>query len=191
MPRALLSFLLLAIPAAATELRIAFPALERLLAEQLFTAEGRRYFRGSPQQKCDFAYLENPKLSGQGGRLVIRARFTGRSAVGVFGRCVGMGDAFDVTIHGTPFFDRGALAFKDVVVNTNRDSFYIRRVKQAMAESLRRELKYDVARDAKKILEPPATPGKYATELKEFKVPGVRVDSDAVVLQIDFVLSVK
>lgn len=183
--------LLLALPAAGAELRIFFPALERLLAQEVFTQDGRRYVRGSPKQKCDFAYLENPRISGKDGRLVIRALFSGRSALGVMGRCVGLGDAFDLTLSGTPVFDHGALTFKDITVTTNKDSYYIRRVKKAMQQSLDRQIRYDVSAAAQRMLVIPKGTGSYSTELKDFQVPGVRVENDAVVLEIQFVLNVK
>jgi hypothetical protein len=181
----------LACCASAAELRIAFPALERLLSQEAFTQEGRRYVRGSPSQKCDFAYLEKPRISGGSGRLVIQARFSGRSAVDVFGRCVGLGDAFDLTIIGTPVFERGSLTVKEVQVGSDKDSFYIRRVRRALASSLNGQLRYDVSAAAKKMLTVPPGTGPYTTEVKDFQVPSVRVDKDAVVLEIQFVLNVK
>jgi len=183
--------LLLALPAAAAELRIEFPALQRMLAHEVFTQDGRRYVRGSAKQKCDFAYLENPQVSGKDSRLVVRARFSGRTALDVMGRCIGLGDAFDLTLTGTPVYDKGALKFKDVTIETNKDSFYIRRVKRALAQSMDREVRYDVNAAAKRMLTIPPGSGQYTTELREFKVPSVRVDSDAVVLEVQFVLNVK
>ncbi len=189
--RALLLLLVLAGTAAAADLRISFPALERLLAQEAFTQDGKRYVRGSPQRKCDFAYLEKPRISGHDGRLVIRARFSGRAALDVFGRCVGMGDAFDLTLIGTPVFDRGALTIKDVQVESNKDSFYIRRVRKALAQSLDKQIRYDVISAAKKMLTVPPGSGPYTTEVKDFRVPGVRIEADAVVLEVQFVLNVK
>ena len=54
--------------AAAVELHIQFGALERMLTEQVFSQEGRRYVHGSKTQKCNFAYLEKPQVRGEGGR---------------------------------------------------------------------------------------------------------------------------
>src|SRR5215467_2726674 len=98
--RQLATFLLL-LPniSRAVELHIEFAALERILSEQLFTQEGRRYVRGSKTNKCSFAYLERPRVEGQAGRLLIHAKFKGRSAANFFGGCVGPGDDFDLTIN--------------------------------------------------------------------------------------------
>src|SRR5580658_7157428 len=87
----------------AADLELRYGALERLIAEQLFTQDGRRYVRGTPDTHCQYAYLEAPHLNaaagdGGAGRLKVTAKFSGRSAVDVFGRCMGMGDSFDLTI---------------------------------------------------------------------------------------------
>ena len=60
--RLLLFLLLGARLAYPMELQIQFSALERLLAEQVFTQEGRRYVRGGKSDKCNFAYLEKPRV---------------------------------------------------------------------------------------------------------------------------------
>jgi hypothetical protein len=62
--------------AGAVELHIQFGALERLLAEQVFTEDGRRYVQRSATARCSFAYLEKPKVKGADGKLRIRAQFT-------------------------------------------------------------------------------------------------------------------
>ena len=44
------------------------------------------------------ANAQAAELRGENGRLILQARFTGRSALNVFGQCVGLGDSFDVHI---------------------------------------------------------------------------------------------
>src|SRR5579863_10112338 len=75
------ALLLLAMPAFAAEIELRYAALERILADQLFTQEGRHYVRGSRTTKCQFAYLETPHIDSDAGRLRIAARFSGRSAL--------------------------------------------------------------------------------------------------------------
>jgi hypothetical protein len=175
---------------AGVELRIHYTALQRILADQMFTQDGRRYVRGAPGTSCNYAYLEHPGLSGEaGGRLNVRARFSGRSAVDLFGRCVGMGDSFDVSITAMPYFDKGAIRFKDVVVESRKDSFYIRHVRAALASTLRNQFAYKVADDARKILEEKR--GNYTQELSGFQVSAIQAAADALVLTLDFTLVVK
>ena len=176
--------------AAAVDLEIHYAALQRILAEQMFTEDGRRYVRGTPRAKCTFAYLEHPDVHGEaGGRLHVQARFSGRSALDVFGKCVGLGDSFDLTITAVPYFHDGAIRFKDVLVESKKDGFYIRRVRAALTETLRSQFAYKVAADARKILEEKR--GNYSQELKGFRVSSVRVTGDALVLTLEFTLAVK
>jgi hypothetical protein len=174
------------------ELHIQFGALERMLTEQVFSQEGRRYVRGSKTDKCNFAYLEKPQVRGEGGRLRMKARFTGRSALNVVGQCVGLGDAFDVIIASVPVYRDGALALQQVkVTSEGKTGYYIRRVCEAMQASLARDFKYALEGEARKMLEESGGPPGYKRVVRKFTVPDIRVTDDALVLQVDFELTVK
>ncbi|HXB70704.1 MAG TPA: hypothetical protein VNY05_20900 [Candidatus Acidoferrales bacterium] len=178
--------------AAAVELRLQFGALERMLTEQLFTQEGRGYVHGSKTTKCDFAYLERPQIRGEDGKLRITARFTGRKALNLVGQCVGLGDAFDVVITAIPQYKSGNIGLQEVkVASAGRSGFYIRRVCEAMQATLARDFRYPIEADAHRILEDPRSQPGYQRDLKNFKVPEIRVSGDALVLSLDFELTVK
>jgi hypothetical protein len=186
---------LCAMPSLAAGLELRYAALERLIAEQMFTHDGRHYVRGSPQDRCQYAYLEAPHLGPASGRLRITAKFSGRSAVGLFGRCVGMGDSFDFTVTATPVAKNGAIGLEGVDVTTQRDSYYIRRVRDALAQSFAKDFKIDVREQAKKLLgqTPEKSPEKSAvtTELKDFALSQVSLTEEAIVLEVEFKLVVK
>jgi hypothetical protein len=217
--------ILLATPALAADLEVRYAALERLIGEQLFTQDGRRYVKGTPAARCEYAYLEAPRLSGlaaaggggvaatggggvaatgggavaaaaggadaPNGRLKITAKFSGRSAVGMLGRCVGMGDSFDVTIVASPVARKGVIAMDDVHISTVKDSYYIRRVRAALTDSFGKEFKIDLRNQAKKLLEQPAGESSYSRELSDFDLSAVRVTPEALVLVVEFKLVVK
>jgi hypothetical protein len=178
--------------AAGTEIAIHFTAIRKILAQLVFTQDGRKYLRGTPAAKCNYAYLENPQISGDSGMLRVSARFSGRSALDVFGKCVGLGDSFEASITALPYYEDGVLRLKDVqVVGKGRDGFYIRRVCSALAGSLRTQFKYRLLDDARLILERKQDGTAYGQEVVRFNVPSVRVTADAVVLTLDFALAVK
>jgi hypothetical protein len=178
--------------APAVELHIQFGALERMLTEQVFSQEGRRYVHGSKANKCNFAYLEKPQVRGEGGRLRMKARFTGRSALNVVGQCVGLGDAFDVVITAVPVYKNGAIALQEVkVTSEGKSGYYIRRVCEAMQASLAKDFKYALEAEARKMLEEGAAQPGYKREVRKFTAPDIRVTNDALVLQVDFELTVK
>lgn len=181
-----------AYPSFAVELQLYFSALQRILADQIFTQDGRLYMRGNKQNKCSFAYLENPSVSADGGRLNIRARFSGRSAQNFFGRCFGLGDSFDVLIGAVPQYRDGALALREVRVDSpGRDGFYIRRVRATMTDSLSKQFKYNLGSDAKRILEEAKPNSPLRQELRHFDVREIRVLQDSIVVVLDFQLAVR
>jgi hypothetical protein len=179
--------LLLTACAQAVELHIQFAALERMLAEQVFTEEGRRYVKGNRATRCNFAYLEKPRVESDGARLRIRAKFTGRSALSVAGQCVGLGDAFSVVITARPVYKEGHLRLADVAAaSEGKTGFYIRRVCAGLSTGLAHDFQYPLEAEAHKTLEEDGR-----RELRAFKVPEVRVTADALVLVVDFELRVK
>lgn len=184
--------LLVVSAAQATEIRLSYAVLERLIAQQVFTDEGRKYVQGNKTTKCTFAYLENPRITSANSRVVIKAKFTGRSAIDMFGRCVGLGDAFNLTIVGSPFYDKGRIAFKDITVETDRDGFYIRRVRQVLAQSLSKQFNYKIQDDAKKLLEQQSDPNPlYKREMVKFDVTQIQASDSALILTVDFVLAIE
>jgi len=181
-----------ALQARAAELEIRYSALERMVAAQMFTQEGRRYVRGNQAAKCQYAYLETPKLRAAGDRLQVVARFSGSSALDLFSRCVGMGDSFDLTLTALPVPRKGAIAFQDTQVSTRKDSYYIRHVRGAMMRSFDQDFKIDIRDQARHLLEQPMSAGSvYQQELKDLDLSAIRVTPDALVLVVDFKLIVK
>jgi len=184
--------LLAAAQAGAVELHVQFGALERMLARQVFTEDGRKYVHGDRKTLCNFAYLEHPQIQGADGRLRIRAKFTGRSALNMFGQCVGLGDAFTVVINARPQYRDGNLGLADVTAASDgKSGFYIHRVCAALAGSLGRDFRYPLAAEAQKALEDPGAQPDYHREMRHFRVPDIRVTADALVIEVDFELTVK
>ena len=184
------SVLLFAVPALAADLELRFTALERMIAEQMFTQEGKRYVKGNATTKCQFAYLESPKLGADADRLKITARFSGRTALDMFGKCVGLGDSFDLTLTALPVPKDGAIALENVKVSTAKDSYYIRLVRAALEQSFHKEFKVEVREQARKLLEQ-AGSGAYGREMSGFDLNGVRVVANALVLVVEFKLVIK
>jgi hypothetical protein len=190
--RAVAFLLLSASQARAVELHIQFGALERMLSKQVFTEDGRKYVHGNAKTRCNFAYLEHPQIQGGDGILHIRANFTGRSALNMFGQCVGIGDAFTVIIAARPQYRDGNIGLTGVTATSEgRTGFYIRRVCAALASSLVHDFRYPLAAEAQKALEDPGAQPDYHRELRSFRVPDLRVTQDALVIEVDFELTVK
>ena len=182
--------LLWALPAFAADLEIRYGALERLISEQVFTEEGRKWVRGSPKTHCQYAYLEHPRIGADGDRLKIVARFSGRSALSVMGSCMGLGDSFDFTMTAAPLPKNGSISLERVKVTTVKDNYYIRRVRAALEQSFSKDFKVEVKDQAKRLLEQP-NGSAYKQELSAFSLNAVRVLPEALVLEVEFRLVVK
>jgi hypothetical protein len=177
-------------PALAADIELRFDALERIISEQIFTQDGRKYVRGTPATRCQFAYLEKPRIGSENGLLRVSARFSGRTAFDLLGGCIGLGDSFDLTITAAPVVRNGAIGFKDVRVTTTKDSYYIRRVRAALTGSFGKDVKIEVKDQARKILEQQREGASYRAELASFNLTDVRITPDSLVLVIDFKLVV-
>jgi hypothetical protein len=181
---------LAAVPTFAADIELRFDALERIISEQVFTQDGRKYVRGTPATRCQFAFLEKPRIGADNGLLRVSARFSGRTALDLFGGCIGLGDSFDLTIVASPVMRNGAMGFKDVKVSTTKDSYYIRRVRAALTQSFAKDVKIEVKDQARKILEQTREGASYKAELASFDLTEVRVTPDALVLVVEFRLVV-
>jgi hypothetical protein len=179
-----------AAPSFAADIELRFDALERIIAEQVFTQDGRKYVRGTPATKCQFAYLEKPHIGAENGLLRVSARFSGRTAFDLLGGCIGLGDSFDLTIVAAPVVRSGAIGFKDVRISTTKDSFYIRRVRAALNQAFGKDIRIEVKDQARKILEQAKEGGSYKVEMAAFNLTDVRITADSLVLVIDFKLVV-
>jgi hypothetical protein len=104
---------------------------------------------------------------------------------------MGMGDSFDLTIQASPVARKGIIVMDDVHVTTVKDSYYIRRVRQALTDSFAKEFKIDIRDQAKALLEQPRDNSLYQQELTGFDLSDVRVTPDALVLVVEFKLVVK
>lgn len=77
-------------PCHAVELTVSRQALERTLKQQLFSGPGGRYYlKGNAHSAC-FISTEDPHLSFEQGRIVVRVKTVARLGTPVGGTCLGM-----------------------------------------------------------------------------------------------------
>jgi len=117
----------------------------------------------------------------------VKAKFSGRSSVNVFGQCVGLGESFDATIRMTPYSDNTTLRLKDVEVTSGpRPGLYARRVCKALAETLPKVLIYDLAPEFKKALEAEQPGLPYKKSVDGLLVRSIRAGKDSLILDLGF-----
>lgn len=170
----------------ALELQVRYPLLERQLAQQLFTQDGRRYVKGSPSNRCNYAYLANPRFSGNDQLLRITAQFSGRSAIGVLGKCLGFGDSFEFEVISQPVIQRNMLRIEKPRVRIlSRDTFYSRQVAKALERSVAEAIQYPIQAEIQKLLEAASANSPYRIQIPQIAVRGVTVLPDSLLIRVD------
>lgn len=177
---------LIAMPALAIEMEIRFPLLEKQLAQQLFSQDGKRYVRGNPTSKCNFAYLAEPHFGSKDGKLQITARFTGRSSMDLFGRCLGFGDSFlfevlsDLTTK-----DGNLLLQRPSIKGLSKDTFYTRQVLRALLNSIGDAIRFPIRDELRKLLTAGSTSSPYKITISKLEIRGIQILSDALLVDVD------
>jgi hypothetical protein len=176
---------------AASELEVSFDALERHLAQQVFTDEGKKYFEGNRKARCNYASMENPHFQAAGSRLRILTKFSGRRSFNLLGICVGMGDAFDLDIEGQPVYRDGKIRLENINVKTGKTGVYANRVRTAIEKTLIQEFSYPVADEAKRIMNEQRGKTQFMLDLPRFSIGKIDVHSNSLVFELDFRLRMK
>jgi hypothetical protein len=174
-----------AAPAAGAQLRITYPALERLLVLQVLTDGGRLYLEGGPGEECRYAFVQEPHLSALGGRLRIDLLFSGRAGASLSGRCVGPGDTLRLEIHGVPVYADGVLSLDQLRIEAP-ESAYFKLVSGPVSRWLQERLRYPLRAAVEETLAGLSSLGAVRLQLGDLRVGSVVVGPDGLLLDVDF-----
>lgn len=121
----------------------------------------------------------------------MRAHFSGRSALNLFGQCVGFGDTFELTVMSSPYYKDGFLRLRDVAVTCEANGVYVRAACLSIGRSLERDFRHDLRAAAERMLGGTCVgnPSAYTTTLETFDVTSIQVTPAAVVLSLQFGLA--
>ena len=95
-------------------MEIAYTSLERMIVAALLTEGGRLYLSGAPEDTCNYAFVQDPRVSSDASRLYVRFLFAGSAGKVVRDKCIGTGDNFDVVVSGVPRYANGELYLEDM-----------------------------------------------------------------------------
>ncbi|MDX2266506.1 MAG: hypothetical protein NW208_00235 [Bryobacter sp.] len=160
--------------------------LEQQLSQQLFTQDGRHYVKGNPNPRCNFAFLIDPRFAARESSLVIRATFTGRSSLDLFGKCVGFGDSFPFEVLAEVDTDIGVLRIRNPRVTlTGKTSFYARRVRGELEKSIASAIRYPIQEEVRKLLVAASQSGPYKVSIAKLAIRGLRVQANSLLVDVD------
>ena len=177
----------------AQEIKIPYPLIQKELEEQMFTA-GRSYLSGGPSSSCDYAYLENPRVFAQAGRLAIEATFHGKKGKEVLGKCAGVGKSFKIIISGVPSYRQGSVWFEDPKLqfkNSVADTVF-GPVLKSFAQSLDEKLEVPVQSDTQQLSQI-LNQGQlqYQLKLEKFNVSKIEVLDSHLLMKLDFTVALQ
>jgi hypothetical protein len=189
-------------------LTVSRDALERTLREQLFNGasggthgqangeanratNGLYYLKGDPRSACSIS-AEEPKLSFEQDRIVVRMKTHARIGHAVGGACVGMAFSFPAQVSFTPDAEGETIGFRDArldKVSNNKEVNFV------LAPFLRRQIpssmKVDAATLLRKALAGSTATSGYKVTLDRLKIHSIVIQGDALVVDVDGDMSVE
>jgi hypothetical protein len=176
----------------AVELTVSREALERTLKQQLFSGPGGRYYlKGNPHSAC-FISTEDPHLSFEQGRIVVRVKTVARLGTPVGGACLGVSLTLPAEVSLAPDAEGETIGFRDAQLDKISDT---REINFALAPFLRgqvpKSMKVNATELLRKALEGSTAASGYKVSLDRLKIHSVQIEGDKLVVDADGDLSVE
>ena len=174
------------------ELTVSRQALERTLKQQLFSGpDGRYYLKGNPHSAC-FIATQDPHLSFEQGRIVVRVKTVARLGTAVGGACLGVSLTLPAEVSLAPDAEGETIGFRDAQLDKISDR---REINFVLAPFLRGQLpksmKMNAADLLRKALEGSTASSGYKVNLERLKIHSVQIEGDKLVVDADGDLSVE
>jgi hypothetical protein len=176
----------------AGELTVSRDALQRTLKQQLFSGpNGLYYLKGDPQSACSIT-AEDPRLSFEQDRIVVRMKTHARMGHAVGGACVGMAFNFPAEVSFTPEAEGETIGFRDAHLDRVSDN---NEVNFVLSPFLRRQvpssMKVNAATLLRKALAGSTNSSGYKVTLDRLKIHSIVIQGDALVVDVDGDMSVQ
>lgn len=169
----------------AAEIVLEHSAVDKLLAQTLFTNRGRFDL----QRGACHAYLEKPSVELKGGRIRIRSHLTARLGVESGGSCVGVGFASWTVVSGRPVPQGGTVKLVDLRVDGMDDGAVRMVLESGLFPSLPRAIEFDVLKAVQEMLH--GNQAQFQASVDGFQIDSVRAEDDRLAIRFDFRLTAK
>ena len=179
-------------PCRAVELTLSRQALERTLVEQLFSGpDGRYYLKGNARSAC-FIATEDPHLSFDEDRIVVRVKTVARLGTAVKGACLGVNLSLPAEVSLEPDADGETIGFRDARLDKVSDR---KEINFVLAPFLRgqvpKSMRVNAADLLRKALAGSTAASGYKVSLDRLKIHSVQIAGDKLVVDADGDLSVE
>lgn len=175
----------------AIEIKISAQALERTLAQQLFTADqGRYYIRGDAHSAC-FVYADNPKVTFVQDRVVVHVRTHAKLGTSLRGTCLGVGLNTEADVSVLPDAEGETIGFRDSRVENLNVSKELRFfLEPFLSHKLPQKLSVNIAEVLRKVLTKSQDSTGYDIKLDQLKIHSMQVSGDTLIVDFDGQLAV-
>jgi hypothetical protein len=176
----------------AVELTVSKQALERTLKQQLFSGpDGRYYLKGNPHSAC-FISTEDPHLSFEQGRIVVRVKTVARLGTPVAGACLGVSVTLPAEVSLAPDAEGETIGFRDAQLDKVSDQKEINFVLSPFLRGqVPKSMKVNATDLLRKALEGSTASSGYKVSLDRLKIHSVQIEGDKLVVDADGDLSVE
>jgi hypothetical protein len=173
------------VSAAAAEIVLEHSAVDKLLAQTMFTNNGRHDLMKGP---CS-AYLDRPSVVIEGGRIRIRSHLTARVGV-VDGRsCVGLAIASWTVASGRPVARGASVVLTDLRIDQVDDPNLRLLVESGLLAALPRAIELDMRQAVRGMLQ--NNSGQFQAEVDTLTIDSVVAADDRLSIRFDFRLVAK
>jgi uncharacterized phage protein gp47/JayE len=169
----------------AAEIVLEHSAVDKLLAQTLFTNAGRYDL----QRGVCFAYLERPSIELKDGRIRIRSYLVSRLGMEVGGSCVGVSLASWTVVSGRPASSGGTVKLDDLRVDGVDDPTLRLVLESGLLPALPRAIELDVLKAVRSMLQ--NSGAQLQTSVEHFRIDSVVASADQLVVKFDFKLVAK
>ena len=167
-------------------------ALERTLKQQLFAGpNGRYYLKGNLNSPC-FTYAEDPKLTFDQDRIVVRVKTHSRLGKAVGGTCLGLPLSVPAEVSLAPNAEGETVGFRDARLDKISDRSELNfLLSPFLSHQVPSSMKVNAADLLRKALQGSTATSGYKVTLDRLKIHSVQIDGDSLVVDVDGDLSVK
>jgi hypothetical protein len=179
-------------PCHAGQLTISRDALERTLRQQLFGGpKGLYYLKGDPQTACAIT-AEEPKLTFEQDRIVVRMKTHAHLGHAVGGACLGMALTFPAEVSLAPDAEGESIGFRDARLDKVSDR---KEVNFVLTPFLRHQvptsMRVDAADLLRQALAGSTASSGYKITLDRLKIHSIVIQGDALVVDVDGDMSIR
>jgi len=180
------------VPCRAGQLTVSRDALERTLKQQLFSGpNGLYYLKGDAKTPCSIT-AEDPRLTFEQDRIVVRMKTRAHLGHAVGGACIGMALTLPSEVSFEPNAEGETIGFRDARLDKVSDQHEVNFVLSPfLRHQVPTSMKVNAADLLRKALSDSTSTSGYKITLDHLKIHSVLIQGDALVVDVDGDMSIR